>query len=516
MSGRAKACRSVSLLVVATLAVAMAAGTAMQSKQDSNDLKSLIKRLKQSDFDDFEKFKTFGDEAFDLLIAEVRRAKAEREKTFLREERTGLSSFEWPEEESDKADKIADWYSNSTEALLVVSNDTHTSQLLSLWLEFTDKSEPYYFSYPMGRILDHEQAAPVFTEFLKTADRRSKEDLRYFATNYLTEHPTREAAALLAGMLLDPNENRGIRILLLGRLALAGGDVGVRAVMKAMPRDKAAGTILQMTGIVGTSYAVYDEWSPSVLALSAGPKGTKWALFTSSLLGNPDDLWIGQFKGGKWVSVAFTGVMVDEPYEWDDVLSPEHKRWNRLVVKNQGITELIEDESIWLDSDSDGLTDKAEERLGTDPHNRDSDQDGKSDLHDPSPLTRPRPLSQEEQAIKAGVHAFFGVEGSSRFHYVKYPEGTEPFEMGLGAPVIPVEHRQYRELMADGNRMVGSLTVSIKDNHLDGSHSSGFQMVIEVSVSGHYGMNHARGATYHMALVGSDWILVAVTDARVS
>ena len=108
MSGRTKALPCVAVLIVATVVTAMAASTAVQSKQDSNDLKSLIKQLKQREFDDFEKFKPCGDEAFDLLLAEVRRAKAEQDKIILRERRTGLSSYERSEEEGERAYWIYD------------------------------------------------------------------------------------------------------------------------------------------------------------------------------------------------------------------------------------------------------------------------------------------------------------------------------------------------------------------------------------------------------------------------
>lgn len=57
------------------------------------------------------------------------------------------------------------------------------------------------------------------------------------------------------------------------------------------------------------------------------------------------------------------------------------------------------------DSDHDSLTDLMERRLGTDPHNPDTDGDGLKDGVDKNPLAAPRRLSEVEQILAAAFEA---------------------------------------------------------------------------------------------------------------
>jgi hypothetical protein len=70
--------------------------------------------------------------------------------------------------------------------------------------------------------------------------------------------------------------------------------------------------------------------------------------------------------------------------------------------------------SVSRDSDSDGLADLVEVRMGTDPRRPDSDGDGIDDAHDPVPNAVSRaPIGEREEVVEALYRQFALLGGAS-------------------------------------------------------------------------------------------------------
>ena len=75
------------------------------------------------------------------------------------------------------------------------------------------------------------------------------------------------------------------------------------------------------------------------------------------------------------------------------------------------------------DADSDGLSDIAELRLGTNPYDADTDDDGKEDGKDSNPLSGPGAANTEEGRIRQAVFTFFAGTSDSTSPIYVYNNG---------------------------------------------------------------------------------------------
>ena len=87
---------------------------------------------------------------------------------------------------------------------------------------------------------------------------------------------------------------------------------------------------------------------------------------------------------------------------------------------------------IMKDSDGDGLTDLAEERLMLDPHNPDTDGDGIPDGEDAVPNLADKPSTPRQEAFAAALAFAFGTRTGDR-------QQTTPFEHVLFLHADPAD-----------------------------------------------------------------------------
>src|SRR5439155_1323319 len=88
-------------------------------------------------------------------------------------------------------------------------------------------------------------------------------------------------------------------------------------------------------------------------------------------------------------------------------------------------------------SDGDGWTDREEERLGLNPHERDTDGDGIPDGADVCPLypKADRPPTEEETILQKAIFAAFALSGSRQLLYVT--AGSMKIHVsGYGGPIL--------------------------------------------------------------------------------
>ena len=135
---------------------------------------------------------------------------------------------------------------------------------------------------------------------------------------------------------------------------------------------------------------------------------TYYALFSSFHYGYYD-YWIAHSKDGEEWKKYFTGEIIRDDYkvklhvtsEYIEIVEPHAK--NRKIV--------IPIERLTRDSDGDGLTDIAENRLCTDPDEIDTDDDGIPDNLDRNPLAgKKETLNDSQKLTKLEIEKF--LDGS--------------------------------------------------------------------------------------------------------
>jgi hypothetical protein len=157
-------------------------------------------------------------------------------------------------------------------------------------------------------------------------------------------------------------------------------------------------------------------------------------------LGSHGDLWIASKVDGHWANPRFTGVSTRGITAWAEPKPPEPLvagKTGKELAEGAWFGVLAGNSDLERDTDGDSLPDVAERRLGTDPGNRDTDNDGDPDDVDPWPNAPLREKSEAEQVLAAAFEARFHFadgEGPAIFFAEK---GMEPFEMvGWTGPVI--------------------------------------------------------------------------------
>jgi hypothetical protein len=180
------------------------------------------------------------------------------------------------------------------------------------------------------------------------------------------------------------------------------------------------------------------------IAQTSGPDGTTYAIVSANLLGAFDFFLISSRAPG-------------DPREWSrpTLIDRSQALGVRSADLTPGAGETLSlaftfrvtpgrrDLQISLldvnrDSDADGWTDIEEARLGTDPHDPDSDGDGMPDGADVCPLYA---ASKEEAGgdsvviLQKAIFAAFGLTGSRQLLYVS-PDSPRVHVFGYGGPIL--------------------------------------------------------------------------------
>jgi hypothetical protein len=290
-----------------------------------------------------------------------------------------------------------------------------------------------------------DQVVPLFLESLQN-ERGTGENglLKYIA---YSEHP--DAVKYMIGQLKDPNAKRDRREAAYVNLARTGGKAGLDAVLaqrrsRTLLRPLEQRLELDKVGSKGKDLSHFEEYrrltQSNLVEERTDDQGRTWGLLQSSILGSHGDLWIARKVDGHWVEPRFSGVSVQGVTSWAKPKPPEPTvggKTGRELAQGAWFNVLPGNPDLQRDSDGDGLTDVAEQRLGTDPHNKDTDGDGDPDDIDPWPNAPFRKLSDAEEVLAVAFEARYHFADSESPAIFFAEEGMKPFEMvGWAGPVI--------------------------------------------------------------------------------
>jgi hypothetical protein len=174
-----------------------------------------------------------------------------------------------------------------------------------------------------------------------------------------------------------------------------------------------------------------------------------------------------------------------------------------LVFTSDGETVQIAIDEIERDSDGDGWTDLEEGRIGTNPHNPDSDDDGIPDGRDVCPLyAAPAGADDSSMILQAAVFGAFALTGSRELLYVT-PQTPRVHLAGYGGPVI------YDRAIPKSGDGEGGTYVSWKITNKTSDDAI-------VQLTDWEGMLAAGGQDVSLKKIGGKWIVVAIRTSWVS
>jgi hypothetical protein len=239
-------------------------------------------------------------------------------------------------------------------------------------------------------------------------------------------------------------------------------------------------------------------------AIAPPQNGVTYAVVYGSLLGGSDYFLIstrtpldrGSWSRPKLIAPMVRGAKVDKAtLDW---IGPR-----TLVLTAAGHTVQIAIDEIERDSDGDGWTDLEEGRLGTDPHNPDSDGDGIPDGRDVCPLyPAPAVADDSSMVLQTAVFGAFALTGSRELLYVT-PQTPRVHLVGYGGPVL---FDRAIPKSGDGN---GATFVSWRITS-----KTATDAVVELT--DWEGMLAAGGQDVLLKRIAGRWVVVAVRSTWVS
>ncbi len=264
---------------------------------------------------------------------------------------------------------------------------------------------------------------PVFLQKLLTYPQKLRSE--GMQSEYLlsviahSSHP--DAVAFMRNALSDPQAPREWRTEAFRHLAGTGGAEGIAAVRAARTKPNPRKPWFECI-------ALDKPDKEDVVAMKKDTKGRTWILFHSAILGNWSDLFIVEKKAEGWGTPLFTGAWTGgRGFLNTDALKAFRGITIEKLEKSEWIKIFPDDPILRKDTDSDGLTNLVEVRLGTDPKKADTDGDGLPDAIDPCPNAAPRPLGDTEQILSACMEAWLFGQQSQGAMVIFNPE-VAPFE----------------------------------------------------------------------------------------
>lgn len=370
-----------------------------------------------------------------------------------------------------------------------------------------------------------DQVVPLFLEALrKDPGSRDNTLLNYIA---YSEHP--DAVQYMIDQLKDPKAKRDRREVAYVNLARTGGKAGLEAVLAArrsrtLLRPLEQRLELDKVGSKKKDLSHFEEYrrgtQSNLVDERMDKQGRTWGLLQSSVLGSHSDLWIARKADGHWVEPQFSGVSVQGVTSSVEPKPPAPTvggKTGKELAQGDWIGILPENPDLQRDTDGDGLTDVAEQRLGTDPRNRDTDGDGDPDGIDPWPNAPPRKLSDAEQVLAAAFEArYHFADGESPAIFFA-EGGMQSFEMvGWAGPVIwrsAEEHKDRPLPLAkyywQGVGFLRFRTVSegkdwtTKCIRWNGDHTEAY-----VLISTYYGGLQGTGYGIKLRKSGQQWVVI--------
>jgi hypothetical protein len=172
-----------------------------------------------------------------------------------------------------------------------------------------------------------------------------------------------------------------------------------------------------------------------------------WALFGSKEYGFYD-YWVAQSEDLKQWTTYFTGLRIHDEYKAHFIVRPSYIQIE--ILENPKIIHIISIDSLMRDTDGDGLTDMAEQRLCTNPLDEDTDYDGVSDLTDINPLAIKKEILTDRDKIAKLVFEYYlsnADERSAIIIALPDHEDKNEFAYAHGKVICLTydEHEKFRE-----------------------------------------------------------------------
>jgi hypothetical protein len=247
-----------------------------------------------------------------------------------------------------------------------------------------------------------------------------------------------------------------------------------------------------------------NDMSGGPLATAAAQNGVTYAVVDAALLGGNDYFLISTRTPLDRASWSRPKLIAPAPRRGDSDRATLVWRGPRtLVLTSAGQTVQIAIDEIERDSDGDGWTDLEEARIGTNPHNPDSDDDGIPDGRDVCPLYALPPGADDSSMIlQAAVFGAFALTGSRQMLYVM-PQTPRVHLVGYGGPVL---FDRAIPKSSDGD---GAIYVSWKITSRSASDAV-------VQLTDWEGMLAGGGQDVTLKKIGDRWVVVAIRTTWVS
>lgn len=292
-----------------------------------------------------------------------------------------------------------------------------------------------------------EDVTPYFLRALEgvaTPGFEMYESVTYVARGYISNSTDPRAVAFMLKQLRDPKADEVLRYEAYVRLAGTGGEEGVKAVLA---ERKSRQLLRPVADRALANYSAQGARAKPVSEKTSADKKV-WGLLHIGVLGGGSDLWLAERVNGNWTNPWFLGVSSEGVSSWVEppVKEPTILGETGATLEKSNWLELLQrDKTYTKDGDSDGLTDLAEWRLGTDAGKSDTDGDGDHDGVDPWPNAPGRPISDAERVLAAVFEAKYHQADNEWPAVFFAPKGMKPFEMvGWAGPVIWLEGSRAR------------------------------------------------------------------------
>ena len=414
------------------------------------DKQAIIKKL-LSHFDtlnDGQKamLKSMGEEAFELVFPII------KEKITLFDKKFALKNNNNAEYEQDYI-KVNDLLS----ILTPIISESHTTILISIF----NNCESAYLKQRMLEIIVANGEKDKTVEWcLKLLDQiASDSDLYQIAWRYLADSKNPAVIEYITTHISSENTCKYACNDMIGDLSNTEIRKEVDNLFARNKPDRSIPSLyhfLQMDELSTVPVKRKDRLHqilccpPELLELRKDKEGNLWGLIQSFILGE-NDFWLAKYDGALWTDVWFIGISKE---------TVDKKSWNSALMKESDISK---------DSDGDSWTDLVEKRIGTDPHNPDTDGDELKDSEDKNPLVAPRALSEIEQIVANALDCFFKYKSLIQIGKEAYGGKSNPY-IGVKVPVLVELPKGVEPFEIPGATWI-SVTAKSGTHHYIGSQS---------------------------------------------
>ena len=427
---------------------------------------------------------------------------------------------------------LYDRYHSIGEVLNALAKVADTDALIgALTLEKKAKTAKPELLTLLSQVGDPKVVTPYFLKEIegsKTPGFEMYESNTFVARQYIVNSSDPRAVAFMLKQLRDPHGDPTLRKEGYVNLARTGGVEGLRTVLAMRNHRK---LLRPLSERVTTGYLNAGEFGTTtkVLAEKSDAQGRRWGLLQSGVLGDAGDLWLAEKVDGKWSRALFSGVSIasDRRGRKSEGSEPTISgKTAKDLVAGAWFDVLVNNPEISQDSDSDGLTDLEEKRLGTDPLKADIDGDGDNDGVDPWPNATGEAKSDTEKVLAAVFEARYHFDLSEGPAIVEMPRELLPFEMpGRIGPTLwgsGGQKDQFVELQKHYNRGVGLIGFHA-DRETKGTNWESNLMTwnkdrteAALIISTYFGGLNGTGYRAVVRKFGEDWVVVSMVMAYVS